>query len=74
MDRLQDVVLPAKQLPYANVWGIEVTVNVMDIREIYAEKIRAMSQRARYRDFYDFYLVTQEYQIDLRCHFVSTIT
>jgi predicted nucleotidyltransferase component of viral defense system len=37
----------------------------MDIREIYAEKIRAMSQRARYRDFYDFYLVTQEHRIDL---------
>lgn len=65
VDRLQDVVLPAKELPYVNVWGIEVTVNVMDIREIYAEKIRAMSQRARYRDFYDFYLVTQEYHIDL---------
>ena len=65
IDRLQDVILPPKQVPYANVWGIDVTVNVMDIREIYAEKIRAMSQRARYRDFYDFYLVTQAYQIDL---------
>jgi predicted nucleotidyltransferase component of viral defense system len=65
VDRLQDVVLPTKQLPYANVWGIDVTVNVMDIREIYAEKIRAMSQRARYRDFYDFYLVTQAYTIDM---------
>ncbi len=65
VDRLQGVVLPAIQLSYTNVWGIDVTVNVMDIREIYAEKIRAMSQRARYRDFYDFYLVTQEHQIDL---------
>lgn len=65
VDRVQDVVLPARQLPYANVWGIDVTVNVMDIREIYAEKIRAMSQRARYRDFYDFYLVTQEHRIGL---------
>jgi predicted nucleotidyltransferase component of viral defense system len=65
VDRLQNVVLPAKQLPYANVWGMDVTVNVMDIREIYAEKIRAMSERARYRDFYDFYLVTQEHRIDL---------
>ena len=65
VDRLQDVMLPSRQLPYANVWGIDVTVNVMDIREIYAEKIRAMSERARYRDFYDFYLVTQEHRIDL---------
>jgi predicted nucleotidyltransferase component of viral defense system len=64
VDRLQDVVLPAKQMPYTNVWGMDVIVNVMDIREIYAEKIRAMSQRARYRDFYDFYFVTQHYQPD----------
>ncbi len=41
--RLQDVMLPARQLPYANVWGMDVTVNVMDIRASYAEKIRAMS-------------------------------
>src|SRR5690606_8103725 len=34
VDRLQDVILPTKQLPYTNVWGIDVTVNVMDIREI----------------------------------------
>ena len=38
VDRLQNVVLPAKQLPYANVWGIDVTVNVMDIREILCRK------------------------------------
>lgn len=65
IDRLQNVVLPAQQLPYTNVWGIDVIVSVMDIREIYAEKIRAMSERARYRDFYDFYLVSQDYEIDL---------
>lgn len=65
VDRLQDVILPAKQMLYTNVWGIAVMVNVMDIREIYAEKIRAMSQRARYRDFYDFYLVSREFNINL---------
>ncbi len=42
----------------------------MDIREIYAEKLRAMSDRARYRDFYDFYLITQEYRPD----FAETIS
>lgn len=65
IDRLQNVVLPAQQLPYTNVWGIDVTVSVMDVREIYAEKIRAMSDRARYRDFYDFFLISQAYKIDL---------
>ena len=65
VDVLQNVVLPAKQIPYKNVWGVEVMANVMDIREIFAEKLRAMSDRARYRDFYDFYLLTQEHHFDL---------
>jgi predicted nucleotidyltransferase component of viral defense system len=65
IDFMQDVVLPARQMAYKNVWGLDVLVNVMDIREIYAEKLRAMSERARYRDFYDFYLITQEYHPDL---------
>jgi predicted nucleotidyltransferase component of viral defense system len=47
IDILQNVVLPARCLPYKNVWGVAVEVNVMDIREIYAEKLRAMSERAR---------------------------
>ena len=64
IDIFQNVVLPAKRLPYRNVWGVAVEVNVMDIREIYAEKLRAMSDRARYRDYYDFYLITQEYHPD----------
>jgi predicted nucleotidyltransferase component of viral defense system len=37
----------------------------MDIREICAEKIRAMSGGARYRDFYDFYLITEQYAFDM---------
>lgn len=37
----------------------------MDIREICAEKIRAMSDRARYRDFYDLFLILDTHSIDL---------
>jgi len=37
----------------------------MDMKEICAEKIRAMSDRARYRDFYDLYLLWEKYQPDL---------
>ena len=32
----------------------------MDVREICAEKLRAMSGRARYRDFYDMYFILRE--------------
>jgi len=65
IDRVQNVVLPPCPRPYANVWGHEFTVNVMDLREICAEKVRAASQRARYRDFYDLYLILDACPIDL---------
>lgn len=52
IDFLQNVLLPPKTLKYHNVWGVDFTIKVMDIREICAEKIRAMNDRARYRDFF----------------------
>ena len=65
IDFLQNVLLPVKRLPYRTVWGFEFPVKVMDIREICAEKIRAMSDRARYRDFYDMFLILEIHQPDL---------
>ena len=65
IDFIQNVVLPPKQMKYTNVWGFDIMVNVMDIREIFAEKLRAMSDRARYRDFYDFYLISEQYNLDM---------
>ena len=61
----QNVLLPVRIMPYHTVWNLEFPVGVMDIREISAEKIRAMSDRARYRDFYDLALVLKKYQLDL---------
>lgn len=65
IDYLQNVLLPIQTLEYKNVWGIAFSVGVMDIREIAAEKIRAMSGRARYRDFYDLFLILEKYRLDL---------
>ena len=65
IDFLQNVLLPVRRLPYRTVWGFEFPVKVMDIREICAEKIRAMSDRARYRDFYDMFLILEIHQPDL---------
>jgi len=65
IDFLQNVVVPPKTLAYKNVWGLEFDAPVMDIREICAEKIRAISDRARYRDFYDLYLILNTHNIDL---------
>jgi len=38
----------------------------MDVKEICAEKIRAASGRARYRDFYDLCLLINRFEFDLK--------
>lgn len=65
IDFLQNVVLPAREMVYNNQWRIHAGVRVMDIREIAAEKICAMSDRARYRDFYDFYQMMKRFALDM---------
>ena len=65
IDCHQNVVLPAKPMPYNNVWGIDFYANTMDIREVAAEKIRAINERARYRDFYDLVLLQNKFQLNL---------
>ena len=64
IDHQQNVILPAQRRTYHNVWGLDVSAYVMDVREICAEKLRAMSDRARYRDFYDMYLLVRDLDID----------
>lgn len=66
IDFIQNVILPAKDLEYKNIWKVDTKVKVMDIREMVAEKIRAISDRARYRDFYDLFQILKNYQIDLK--------
>ena len=60
IDFLQNVVLPPIEMDYQNVFGVKTKVRVMDIREIAAEKIRAMNDRARYRDFFDFVIISNK--------------
>ena len=64
VDFQQNVVLRGKTINYENVWGLIATPQVMDQREICAEKLRAASQRARYRDFYDLYFLITELKVD----------
>lgn len=65
IDFQQNVVLPAKKLAYNNAWKINTSVWTMDKREICAEKIRAASDRSRYRDFYDLYLLSEKFSFDM---------
>jgi predicted nucleotidyltransferase component of viral defense system len=65
IDFLQNVILPPVEMDYHNEFGIKTKVRVMDLREITAEKIRAMNDRVRYRDFYDFVMICLKLSIDL---------
>jgi predicted nucleotidyltransferase component of viral defense system len=65
IDFFQNVLLDPIMMKYNNVWGLNFEVLAMDAREICAEKIRAMSDRARYRDFFDLFLLVEKYNPDL---------
>lgn len=65
VDVTQNVVLPACDKEYQNAYGVQAIVRVMDLREILAEKIRAASDRARYRDFYDIAEILESYPMNL---------
>ncbi|MBU4338847.1 nucleotidyl transferase AbiEii/AbiGii toxin family protein [Patescibacteria group bacterium] len=65
IDFLQNVVLLPLELNYENVYGVRTKVRAMDIREIAAEKVRAMNDRVRYRDFYDFTMIFLKLNLDL---------
>lgn len=66
IDFIQNVILPAKDLEYKNIWKVNTEARVMDIREIVAEKLRAASDRARYRDFFDLFQILKNFKIDLK--------
>ncbi|MCA9734953.1 MAG: nucleotidyl transferase AbiEii/AbiGii toxin family protein [Deferribacteres bacterium] len=65
IDFTQNVALPPKKIKYQNAYNVDVVPAVMDIKEICAEKIRAMNERYRYRDFYDFGMILKYMDIDL---------
>jgi len=64
IDFIQNVVLPARDIEYKNVWRVDTKTRTMDIREIVAEKIRAASDRARYRDFYDLFQILKNFDLN----------
>ncbi|NLV31307.1 MAG: nucleotidyl transferase AbiEii/AbiGii toxin family protein [Acidobacteria bacterium] len=65
VDVTQNVVLPACEKEYRNHYGVQAAVRVMDLREILAEKIRAASGRARYRDFYDIAMILDGFAMNI---------
>jgi predicted nucleotidyltransferase component of viral defense system len=65
IDFLQNTILPPIEIDYINEYSVNVKVKAMDIKEIAAEKIRAMNDRVKYRDFYDFTMILKSIKPDL---------
>lgn len=60
----QKLILPAGNMSYKNIFGVPITVQAMALEEICAEKIRAINERVRYRDFYDLAMVLRNTAVD----------
>jgi len=64
VDLTQALILPAEMTEYTNAYGVSVTVSAMAEKELCAEKVRAVNERARYRDFYDLAMVLRNNTFD----------
>lgn len=64
IDLTQPVILAARPIAYQNLYGVVVKVPGMDLVEICAEKVRAVNERARYRDFYDLTMALRKMEVE----------
>jgi len=65
VDFKQNVVLSGTSIKYNNIWGVVASPLVMHLEEVFAEKIRAAAQRAKYRDFYDLFFLIREMKVNM---------
>ena len=61
----QKVLLEPKMVRYRNYYGVELSCLVMDKMEIFAEKIRTLTDRARPRDPYDLVVLQRKFGLRL---------
>lgn len=62
----QKVLLEPKKMEYRNYYGVKLSCPVMDKSEIFAEKIRALNDRARPRDSYDLVLLKKKFGLKIK--------
>lgn len=62
----QKILVEPKTMEYRNYYGIKLSCLVMDIIEIFAEKIRTLTDRARPRDPYDLVMLQKKFGIKVK--------
>lgn len=66
IDLTQKLILPEQTADYQNIYNLPVKVLAMPLIEICSEKIRAINERARFRDFYDLAMALKSKQMDAK--------
>ena len=61
----QKVLLEPNMIEYRNYYGLKFTCSVMDKKEIFAEKIRTLNDRARPRDPYDLVILQKKFALKI---------
>jgi predicted nucleotidyltransferase component of viral defense system len=61
----QKVLLKPRMMEFRNYYGVQLLCSVMDINEIFAEKIRTLNDRARPRDPYDLVLLQKKFGLKI---------
>lgn len=64
IDLIQPVIMPVRLVAYQNAYHVPVEVLGMELVEICAEKVRAVNERARYRDFYDLAMSFKKEEVE----------
>lgn len=62
----QKVLLEPSIMQYRNYYNVRLSCPVMDKKEIFAEKIRALNDRARPRDLYDLVVLRNRFSIGIK--------
>jgi len=62
----QKVLLEPKMMEYRNYYGVKLSCPVMNKKEIFAEKIRTLNDRARPRDSYDLVLLERKFGLKIK--------
>lgn len=66
IDKTQKILISPKTMSYKNIFNLDFKIKIMDLKEICAEKIRSINERARFRDFYDLTMILVNFNFDLK--------
>ncbi len=65
VNRKASIHLKPEKHKMPNFYGLDFSINTLNIREIIAEKVRALITRNQPRDYFDAYFILQKHSVDM---------